>query len=117
MVSACQTVDFAIIAYPDSVRRVRPPNTTMPKTLAALPSSQYATTLEFVCGHLDDFVLLIPCAVSFSTLLLTVDEKALMDCDSLFSFIPQRNRCRLDCGGDVEACLRNADRASPNSCC
>jgi hypothetical protein len=26
--------------YPDSVRRVRPPKTTMPNTLAALPSSQ-----------------------------------------------------------------------------
>lgn len=37
-------------AYPDSVRRVRPPNTTMPKTLAALPRSQYATLLELVSG-------------------------------------------------------------------
>lgn len=36
--------------YPDSVRRVRPPNTTIPKTLAALPSSQYATTLWLVLG-------------------------------------------------------------------
>jgi hypothetical protein len=38
--------------YPDSVRRVRPPKTTMPKTLAALPSSQYATLLEDVLGKL-----------------------------------------------------------------
>lgn len=37
-------------SYPDSVRRVSPPNTTMPKTLAALPSSQYATDLELVSG-------------------------------------------------------------------
>lgn len=36
------------LAYPDSVSRVRPPNTTMPKTLAALPRSQYATDLEVV---------------------------------------------------------------------
>jgi hypothetical protein len=36
--------------YPDSVNRVRPPNTTMPKTLAALPRSQYATALELVSG-------------------------------------------------------------------
>ena len=36
--------------YPDSVRRVRPPNTTIPKTLAALPKSQYATTLWLVLG-------------------------------------------------------------------
>lgn len=36
--------------YPDSVRRVRPPNTTIPKTLAALPNSQYATTFWLVLG-------------------------------------------------------------------
>jgi hypothetical protein len=36
--------------YPDSVNLVRPPNTTMPNTLAALPSSQYATDLELVSG-------------------------------------------------------------------
>lgn len=38
-------------AYPDSVSRVRPPKTTIPKTLAALPSSQYATALELVSGN------------------------------------------------------------------
>lgn len=27
-------------SYPDSVRRVKPPKTTIPKTLAALPRSQ-----------------------------------------------------------------------------
>ena len=48
-------------AYPDSVRRVKPPNTTMPKTLAALPSSQYATLLDVVLGKLLD--LLLPSAV------------------------------------------------------
>lgn len=37
-------------AYPDSVNRVRPPNTTIPKTLAALPNNQYATPFEDVCG-------------------------------------------------------------------
>jgi hypothetical protein len=40
------------MTYPDSVKRVRPPKTTMPKTLAALPSSQYATLFEFVSGKL-----------------------------------------------------------------
>lgn len=40
-------------AYPDSVSRVRPPNTTMPKTLAALARSQYATPLELMSGNLD----------------------------------------------------------------
>jgi hypothetical protein len=39
-------------AYPDSVSLVRPPNTTMPNTLAALPSSQYATLFELVLGKL-----------------------------------------------------------------
>lgn len=47
-------------AYPDSVRRVKPPNTTMPKTLAALPSSQYATLLDVVLGKLLDLLLLLP---------------------------------------------------------
>ena len=36
--------------YPDSVSLVRPPNTTMPKTLAALPKSQYATTFSLTSG-------------------------------------------------------------------
>ena len=50
-----------IWAYPDSVSRVRPPKTTMPKTLAALPNSQYATTLSLVSGknRLFAFSLLI----------------------------------------------------------
>lgn len=38
------------VAYPDSVNLVRPPNTTIPKTLAALPKSQYATDFELVSG-------------------------------------------------------------------
>lgn len=38
------------MTYPDSVSLVRPPKTTIPKTLAALPSSQYATTLSLVSG-------------------------------------------------------------------
>jgi len=37
---------------PDSVNRVRPPNTTIPKTLAALPNSQYATDFELTSGKL-----------------------------------------------------------------
>ena len=41
--------------YPDSVSRVNPPNTTIPKTLAALPSNQYATILLDVSGNLDTF--------------------------------------------------------------
>lgn len=36
---------------PDSVKRVSPPKTTMPKTLTALPKSQYATPLELVFGN------------------------------------------------------------------
>jgi hypothetical protein len=30
---------------------VSPPNTTIPKTLAALPSNQYATDLSLVAGN------------------------------------------------------------------
>ena len=35
---------------PDSVSLVKPPKTTIPKTLAALPSSQYATILSLTSG-------------------------------------------------------------------
>jgi len=38
--------------YPDSVSRVKPPSITIPKTLAALPKSQYATALSLVSGKL-----------------------------------------------------------------
>jgi hypothetical protein len=38
--------------YPDSVSLVKPPKTTIPKTLAALPSNQYATDLELCSGKL-----------------------------------------------------------------
>lgn len=39
--------------YPDSVSLVSPPNITIPKTLAALARSQYATLLLLVLGKLD----------------------------------------------------------------
>jgi hypothetical protein len=38
---------------PDSVSLVNPPKTTIPKTLAALPSNQYATTLSLSIGKRD----------------------------------------------------------------
>lgn len=41
----------SVILRPDSVSRVRPPKTTMPNTLAAEPSSQYATLLLLVSGN------------------------------------------------------------------
>lgn len=40
------------MTYPDSVSRVRPPKTTIPNTLAALPSNQYATLFDVVSGKL-----------------------------------------------------------------
>ena len=40
---------------PDSVSLVRPPNITIPNTLAALPSNQYATDFELVSGKNDFF--------------------------------------------------------------
>ena len=36
--------------YPDSVSLVKPPNTTIPKTLNALPKSQNATDFDDVSG-------------------------------------------------------------------
>ena len=43
----------SVMLRPDSVRRVRPPKTTMPKTLAELARSQYATEREEVAGQLE----------------------------------------------------------------
>lgn len=45
--------------YPDSVSLVSPPNTTIPNTLAALPSSQYATTLSLISGKYLDRALVL----------------------------------------------------------
>lgn len=50
--------------YPDSVRRVSPPKTTIPNTLAALARSQYATAFELVSGKRDD------CSIVLSALLM-----------------------------------------------
>jgi hypothetical protein len=41
----------SVMLRPDSVSRVRPPKTTIPKTLAAEPSSQYATLLLLTSGN------------------------------------------------------------------
>lgn len=52
------------MTYPDSVRRVRPPKTTMPKTLAALARSQYAIVLEDVSGKLDFLTAVSACVIA-----------------------------------------------------
>lgn len=49
------------MAYPDSVNLVNPPQMTIPNTLAALPSNQYATLLLLVSGH-EDFLAIVPAA-------------------------------------------------------
>lgn len=57
-------------AYPDSVNLVNPPNTTIPNTNPALPSSQYPTTLSLVSlNHgpfASDFAFASPPAVTFA---------------------------------------------------
>ena len=55
--------------YPDSVNRVRPPNTTIPNTLAALPRSQYATGFSLLLGK--KRVFLFP----FCPILLLKDDE------------------------------------------
>jgi hypothetical protein len=50
-VKIIQVMDPSAYTYPDSVSRVKPPNMTIPKTLAALPRSQYATALSVVFGN------------------------------------------------------------------
>jgi hypothetical protein len=37
--------------HPDSVNRVNPPKTTIPNTLTALPTNQYATAFELFWGQ------------------------------------------------------------------
>ena len=52
---------------PDSVSLVNPPKTMMPKTLAALPSNQYAIIFSLVLGKRD-------LAASFSGLLADAND-------------------------------------------
>lgn len=66
-------------AYPDSVKRVSPPKTTMPKTLAALPRSQYATLLFDVSGNI--LTLVFP--PDFSELLKFVKLKTVGGLDNI----------------------------------
>ena len=56
------------MTHPDSVSRVHPPNTTIPKTLAALTNSQYATAFELVSGKLDERTLRAALSVLFSSI-------------------------------------------------
>ena len=53
----------SVMLRPDSVRRVRPPKTTMPKTEAAEARSQYATEREEVSGHEEVFMGEVGCAL------------------------------------------------------
>lgn len=62
--------------YPDSVNRVKPPKITIPKTLAALPSSQYATALSLILGKLD-LVLAAPCSIVSVTAGAAADRRRL----------------------------------------
>jgi hypothetical protein len=60
--------------HPDSVSLVRPPNITIPKTLAALPNSQYATILPLTSGK-RDFVFVAP---SSNVGIVVVDKEAVL---------------------------------------
>lgn len=51
----------SVIDKPLSVSLVKPPNTTIPNTLAALPKSQYATDLSEVSGK-NLVLLLLDCS-------------------------------------------------------
>jgi hypothetical protein len=62
--------------YPDSVRRVRPPNTTIPKTLAALARSQYATAFELVSGKREDCsMVLSACLIASVNLAVVLKDR------------------------------------------
>jgi hypothetical protein len=72
--------------YPDSVNLVRPPNTTMPKTLAALASSQYATLLSLVSGKLEAFSLTLEASDARTSTLDVNVSAGTVDCH-LTSFV------------------------------
>ena len=59
------SISFLVLSgqgtHPDSVNLVRPPNTTIPKTLAALPNSQYPTTVPSCFGKNVGFAGTILC--------------------------------------------------------
>lgn len=83
---------------------VKPPKTTIPNTLAALPSSQYATALSLVSGKKDLWGV-----SSAITLLssergeeaLNLDASVTTDCEDL----PAPQDFRVLCGKDLEVAL------------
>lgn len=76
------------VSYPDSVRRVKPPNTTMPNTLAALARSQYATAFELVSGDRDDFLMVF--STSLTASLSFVDVRKVRRQESRDKFVVRR---------------------------
>jgi hypothetical protein len=94
-------------AYPDSVRRVKPPNTTMPNTLAALPSSQYATLLEVVLGKELDLASLLVAASPSITLSAFAPSMVALLRRGCVDF--HRTDCRADGRGE-DRVAETADR-------
>jgi len=96
---------------PDSVKRVNPPNITIPKTLAALPRSQYATDLSLILGKLDDLAFVALCSIALVT------EGAAADCLRLdvknWRFLSVKSEDRILFGwGDGIAAKRRTDLAA-----
>lgn len=77
--------------------RVSPPKTTMPKTLAALPRSQYATTFDDVSGK-DEFCFWLLFPVSSLPVLDCVDSLAV--CVALDIADAEKARARRFCAFD-----------------
>jgi hypothetical protein len=96
-----------VCAYPDSVRRVSPPKTTMPNTLAALPSNQYATLLDVVLGKLLDFPSAAAVASASDTLPALACSIAALVRRGCVDF--HRTECRTD-GRDERVDAGMADR-------
>ena len=88
--------------YPDSVNRVRPPKTTIPNTLAALPSNQYPTTLLVVSGKkanftfvLASFKAVVPDTDSASIVCVAIRRPRLSNGENTFPF-----RCKVPVGDE-----------------
>lgn len=108
---AFPTISMQTFTYPDSVNLVKPPNTTIPKTLTALPNNQYATDLSLTCGKLDFPFVAPPSWAPFATVddhadFLKLCENSCLVCEFRIvglSLRPVRAKDR------PANCLRNGD--------
>lgn len=88
---------------PDSVKRVNPPKITIPKTLAALPRSQYATDLSLILGKLDDWALVAPSSIALVKVGAAADRLRLEVKNWRFLSVKREDRVLIGWGEGIAA--------------